>query len=80
MSESPGRYRLLSPLSRMEPDAGGTPQRVRYAVGDVITPTEAELRAFGDRLEPVPEAPAQEGPPPPDEPPPDATTRARAHR
>lgn len=70
MAESPGRYRLLSPLSRLEPDAEGTPQRVRYQVGDVITPTEAELKAFGDRLEPVMEAPA-----PPEQPLPSPRSR-----
>lgn len=65
MAESPGQYRLLSPLSRVETDLAGQPQRVRYAVGDVITPTEAELRAFGDRLVDVlapPASPAPEGP------------------
>jgi hypothetical protein len=69
MAETIGPHRLLSPISRVEPDEGGTPQTKQYQAGDVITPTEAELAAFGDRLDPVTDVPA----PAPDEP----TTRSR---
>jgi hypothetical protein len=69
MAETIGPHRLLSPISRVEPDAEGKPQTKQYQAGDVITPTEAELAAFGDRLEPAPDVPA----PAPDEP----TTRSR---
>ena len=67
MAETIGPHRLKSPLSRVEPDADGKPVTKQYQEGDVITPTAAELAAFGDRLEPVTDAPAppaSEAPPP----------------
>jgi hypothetical protein len=67
MAEQTAQYRLKSPMSRVEPDAEGKPQTKQYQAGDVITPTEEELKAFGDRLEPVTETPAPVPDPVPDE-------------
>ena len=81
MAETIGPHRVKRPLqfvgpdaeekpvlSRYEPDAEGKPVRKAYKAGDVFTPTEAELKAFGDRLEPVTGTPA---PTPHEEPLPD---------
>jgi hypothetical protein len=79
------QYRLLRPLSRLVRGKDGRLHSASHQAGDVIEPTDAELRAFGDRLEPVqgrpvgePSAPASpepgepgaEAPAPADAPPP----------
>jgi hypothetical protein len=57
-------YRLLRPLSRRVVDNEGKSQVVRLGAGEVITPTESELQAFGDLMEaasaPAPAAAAEE--------------------
>jgi hypothetical protein len=58
MAEARALYRLKSPLSRFERNAEGQLRAVQHQTGDVIEPTEAELRDFGDRLEPAPDVPA----------------------
>jgi hypothetical protein len=68
VSETIGPHRLKSPLSRLETDAEGKPVTKQYQTGEVITPTEAELKAFGDRLEPVTDASAPAEEPPAEEP------------
>lgn len=77
MAEIIGPHRLQSPLSRVETDAEGKPVTKQYQAGDVITPTEAELKAFGDRLEPLTDAPA---PAPTEEQPPEEPTSTRSRR
>jgi hypothetical protein len=52
------KYRLQASLSRFERDEQGRLRSVAHNAGDIIEPTDAELKAFGDRLEPVTEAPA----------------------
>jgi len=74
MAETTQPHRLKSALSRVETDAAGKPQTKQYQEGVVITPTAAELKAFGDRLEPVTDAPTPAPEPVPDE---TATTRRR---
>lgn len=44
-------------------------KRVYYEEGDIFEPSEAELQAFGDKLEPAPEP----GPPPDPDPEPDGS-------
>ena len=77
MSEPSVPRKLLSDFSRMNVDAEGkaTMGVTKFAKGDMITPTQAELDAFGDRFEPL-----QVTPQAPDEPPPDETTSARSRR
>jgi hypothetical protein len=75
MSETIGPRRLLSPLSRMAVDAEGKTTTTTYQVDEVITPTQAELDAFGDRLASVTETTASR-----EEPTTDETPSARSRR
>lgn len=57
-------YRLLRPLSRRVVDNAGKSQVVRVPAGEVITPTETELTAFGDLMEEASAPQAAEDPTP----------------